>query len=195
MTSLLMKTELARLALAPGTRTLSPKERALVLLADGQRTAHELLDIVSGASLELVHGLISRGFLSSAPSASPAPLAPPAPRPGPAAARPKTVAPVAAVEAPPSPPKVRHEIPAPAPARAERRPTRTPAATKLYLMDLSERVFARSDPQQWERLRDLLREVRDEEGLLQAIGQVTRAISQAAGEDRAAAVRRELLDD
>ena len=162
MTSLLIKTELARRALAPGIRTLSPKERMLVLLADGQRSVQDLLDTVAGATAELLNDLVSRGFLSSAASSMSA-----GGSPAPAAAAPRSDA---------------------APGQ-----TRSAAAAKLYLLDVSERVFARADPPQWERLRDMLREVRDEAGLRPAIEQVAQAIGRVAGEERAAAVRRELL--
>jgi len=94
--------------------------------------------------------------------------------------------------APPPTPQVRAEA-APIEALARIRWARTPAATKLYLMDVVERTFAASDRAQWEQLRELLREVRDEHSLSVAMDIVTRAIGHAAGEDRAQALRQQLV--
>ncbi|WP_119154717.1 hypothetical protein [Caldimonas tepidiphila] len=178
MSTLLIKTDLARLALAPGIRTLTPRERTLVLLADGQRSAHDLLALVAGATADLVHSLVERGFLAAGAAVSA--LSPPetaSPAPAPAAAGP--------LPAEPSPRE--------APAASATPWARSPAATKLYLIDLAERTFARSDPAQWEFLRELLREVRDDEGLMQAMALVTQAIARVSGEERARLVRIELL--
>lgn len=177
MAALLIKTELARLALAPGTRTLAPRERMLVLLADGRRTAQELLALVAGTQADQLHDLVARGFLAPGTLAPAAEAAAPAPPPSASSAP----APVAVPSG------------APVPADPDSPWTRPPAATKLYLLDLAERTFARSDPAQWEFLRDRVREVRDDAGLMQAVALVTQAISRIAGEDRATLIRRQLL--
>lgn len=174
MDALLTKTEIGRQALAPGNRTLTPRERMLVLLADGQRNAQDLLGLVAGTRIELVQDLLTRGFLSPEPATAARAPATPAglQRTAPEAAEP-AVPPDAT---PPDSPWVR-----------------SAAATKLYLLDVAERTFARADPSQWELLREMLRDVRDDSALMEAMQFVTQAIARAAGEERARTVRSQLL--
>ena len=64
---LLLKTDKARQELAPGMRTLSLRERSLLLLAEGKPLA-ELQAMYSGGGAEIVEHLLSQGYLSlSAP--------------------------------------------------------------------------------------------------------------------------------
>lgn len=64
----LLKTDKARQELAPGMRTLSLRERSLLLLAEGKPLA-ELQDMYSGGGAEIVKHLLSQGYLSlSAPA-------------------------------------------------------------------------------------------------------------------------------
>ncbi len=65
---LLLKTDKARQELAPGMRTLSLRERSLLLLAEGKPLA-ELQTMYSGGGAEIVEHLLSQGYLSlSAPA-------------------------------------------------------------------------------------------------------------------------------
>ena len=65
---LLLKTDKARQELAPGMRTLSLRERSLLLLAEGKPLA-ELQAMYSGGGAEIVEHLLSQGYLSlSAPA-------------------------------------------------------------------------------------------------------------------------------
>lgn len=178
MDALLTKTEIGRQALAPGDRTLTPRERMLVLLADGQRSAQDLLGLVAGTRIELVHDLLTRGFLARETGAARGPTLPAGVR------HPTVPAPAAAAATPPE---------ATEPSPPESPWVRSAAATKLYLMDVAERTFARADPAQWELLREMLRDVRDDDGLLQALQFVMQAIARAAGEERARAIRSQLL--
>ncbi len=61
---LLKKTDRARAALEPGSRLLSPRERTLVLLADGKRSGPDLVDMVKGASPACLQALVDKGYLS-----------------------------------------------------------------------------------------------------------------------------------
>lgn len=80
----LLKTEKARLELMPGIRTLSLRERSLLLLADG-KPLHELEALYHGEGAKLVEQLIRDGYLerpAAAPTPTPAPVARETPAPG-----------------------------------------------------------------------------------------------------------------
>lgn len=187
---ILEKTEAGRLALAANARQLTPRERTLVLLADGRRTLQELCDLVIGAHPETLHSLHERGYLLIRQSAG-------ASTAGTASRGRRRTGPLPSEDDddPVS------DVPQDWPATVARHPgdtltrirwARTPAATKLYLLDVVERTFAGSDRPQWERLRDLLREVRDEDSLSLAMDSVTEALAAAAGEERAQSLRHQL---
>ena len=79
---LLLTTDKARQEIAPGMRTLSLRERSLLLLAEGKPLA-ELQTMYSGGGAEIVEHLLSQGYLSlSAPAVQdtlPPPTTPPQP--------------------------------------------------------------------------------------------------------------------
>ncbi len=78
---LLQKTEKARLELSPGVRTLSLRERSLLLLADGKPLS-DLRAMYNGIGAQIVDNLMRQGYLTG-----PADVPPPAaPAPGPAEA-------------------------------------------------------------------------------------------------------------
>ncbi len=60
---LLQKTDKARLELSPGVRTLSLRERSLLLLADG-RPKVELDAMYNGLGAEMVRELLHQGYLT-----------------------------------------------------------------------------------------------------------------------------------
>jgi hypothetical protein len=66
---------------------------------------------------------------------------------------------------------------------------RSLAATRMYLFDMSERIFSRKDPALSDRLRSNLREARDRESMLAASTELLEVIERLAGEERAALVR------
>ncbi|WP_343589916.1 hypothetical protein [Paracidovorax wautersii] len=61
---LLQKTDKARLELSPGVRTLSLRERSLLLLADG-RSKVELDAMYNGLGAEMVRELLRQGYLTA----------------------------------------------------------------------------------------------------------------------------------
>ncbi|SFE69718.1 hypothetical protein [Paracidovorax wautersii] len=61
---LLQKTDKARLELSPGVRTLSLRERSLLLLADG-RSKVELDAMYNGLGAEMVSELLRQGYLTA----------------------------------------------------------------------------------------------------------------------------------
>ena len=206
----LRKTPSARAALEPGARLLTPRERTLVLLADGQRSVPDLCEMVQGASSEFIEALIAKGFLERVDDSAPRPT-----REGargaadrresaatperPAQTTASAVTPTAAVplERPHLSAGAAHALP-PAvvpPSRATGVGLRrSAAATKMHLIDLAERTFSRSQPERAQYFREMLREIRDDESLLLAIDIVLEAVAEVAGEERAQAMRDHLLE-
>lgn len=68
---LLLKTDKARHELSPGVRTLSLRERSLLLLADGRPLA-ELQAMYNGLGAEMVAELIRQGYLAEPTAGAPA---------------------------------------------------------------------------------------------------------------------------
>ncbi len=81
---LLHRTEKARRELSPGVRTLSLRERSLLLLADGKPLA-DLQAMYHGIGAQMVEQLVREGYLThlattrAADTAAPAPETPPEP--------------------------------------------------------------------------------------------------------------------
>lgn len=62
---MLLKTDKARLELQPGVRTLSLRERSLLLLSDG-KPLHELQAMYNGEGRQIVDALVHAGYLCAA---------------------------------------------------------------------------------------------------------------------------------
>jgi len=171
----LIKTDKARHELQPGRRTLGQRERALLLMADGQRSVTDFgqlfgsRDEAGRVALHLVQEgyLLDRGNTDHAPEAAPA-------------------APIATIDFEPI-----HPTPTdPAPAAADAFDgKRSLATTRMFLFDLCERMFVRRDPILAEQFREMLRESRDRNGMLDVAGAMLEEIEKAAGAERAAAIR------
>ena len=69
---LLQKTEKARLELSPGVRTLSLRERSLLLLADGKPLS-DLQAMYNGIGAQIVENLMRQGYLTGPVDLPPAP--------------------------------------------------------------------------------------------------------------------------
>lgn len=74
---MLEKTDKARSELRPGVRTLGQRERSLLLLADGQRSIHDLRPLFDGEGEQIVLRLVRDGYLSPSRQSTP-PAEPPA---------------------------------------------------------------------------------------------------------------------
>lgn len=72
----LWRTEKAREELRPGVRTLSQKQRSLLLLADGRKEAAELNALFGGEGAAIVAALLKEGFLERRGPAVSAPAPP-----------------------------------------------------------------------------------------------------------------------
>lgn len=162
------KTDKARDELRPGRRTLTQRERAVLLMADGQRSVTDFVPLFTDRdeALRVARHLLHEGYLH-APDArfdAPAVVEADAPEPSAPAAR-------VAVSADPF----------------DGKPSL--ATTRMFLFDLCERMFARRDPAMAAVLRDALREARDRATMLAVADTMLAEIRQAAGDERADAIQ------
>ena len=157
---LLQKTEKARLELSPGVRTLSLRERSLLLLVDGKPLS-DLQAMYNGIGAQIVENLMRQGYLS-----------------GPADLPPNGAS--AAAE-----PDDKPTIQRPGPGET----LRSLAGARMYLFDVCERLFARRDPTLAVQFREALRAARDPASMLDVGEAMFEEIALTAGAERAASVR------
>jgi hypothetical protein len=156
---MLIKTEKGRDELRPGHRSLGQRERALLLVADGQHTESKLADLFSGEGRQLLDRLLAQGYLQRQLPAKTAP------------------------------PELQHpEIRSSTGSATHGEQfigTRSLATARMFLFDLSERLFAPRDKALASHYRDALREARDAAAML-AVGRAMIADVEAmAGSERA----------
>ncbi len=173
----LHKTDKARAELTPGSRSLSQRERTLLLLADGNKSPQDLGWMFGGEAGILLKKLMQDGYLEKRlPAGTPA-----APSGPVGASRPaQPVAPA------------RQTAPAASAAEPAARVSadafegkRSLATTRMFLFDICERMFSRRDPDLAERFREALRQARDREGMLAAGREMIAEIERVAGHERA----------
>lgn len=162
------KTDKARHELRPGRRTLTQRERALLLMADGQRSVTDFVPLFSGRdeALRVARHLLHEGYLRAPDERFDAPAVVVADMPEPSASA--------------APPTVSADP-------FDGKPSL--ATTRMFLFDLCERMFARRDPAMAQGLRDALREARDRASMLVVADTMLAQIRQAAGDERADAIR------
>jgi hypothetical protein len=147
----LQKTDQAIRELAQRSRQLVLKARALLLLADGQKSDIELLTMVQ-ADAALLESLIAQGYLVRRN-------------------------PLATASAP---------VPRVTPPAADTFDGRRSLATaRMFLFDLSERLFARRDPALAQGLRERFRQARDRTSMMEVARDLLRHIEEQAGASRA----------
>lgn len=170
---LLQKTEKARLELMPGVRTLSLRERSLLLLVDGKPLS-DLQAMYNGIGAQIVDNLMRQGYLTG-----------PTERP-PAGGRATT--PQSDALAYPSGAQAAASSPKPESAEA----LRSLAGARMYLFDTCERLFVRRDPVLAQHFREALRAAKDRESMLDVGDAMLEEVAIAAGADRAASLRQRL---
>jgi len=171
---LLQKTDKARLELMPGVRTLSLRERSLLLLVDGKPLS-DLQAMYNGIGAQIVDNLMRQGYLTG-----PAEL----PQAGGLATTTLQDDPLAypsGAQAVGTPPK---------PESAEA--LRSLAGARMYLFDTCERLFVRRDPVLAQHFREALRAAKDRESMLDVGDAMLEEVAIAAGADRAASLRQRL---
>jgi len=176
------KTDKARDELQAGQRTLSQRERALLLMADGRRSLTDFSPLFASRdeAEQTLRALMNRGYLHDAQAAAPG-----AAVPGPSHPTPPT---------PPTPPT--HPAPAAA-AEPIRVATSTDnfdgkrslATTRMFLFDICERMFVRRDPKFALQIRDALREARDRDAMLTIAALMLNEVEKTAGAERAESLR------
>ena len=167
----LIKTDKAHRELASRQRTLNLKERALLLLADGQKPTADLIRLVQ-VDVTLVQFLVMQGYLAPAPQQT-------------------TRRKGADLQAEPA---------MPADSRLDTRGTavqrgkvsadpfdgkRSLATARMFLFDLVERMYVRRDPTLAEAFRERLRQAKDRQGMQDVARALLRHIEETAGAERA----------
>lgn len=169
---MLMKTEKGRLELRPGHRSQGQRERALLLVADGQQSESQIAALFSGDGRRLLDQLLEQGYLERRASNRNA-----------TDARQATAVPV------PSATPAALPTPAPAPSNPSHGESfagaRSLASARMFLFDLSERLFAPRDKTMAQRYRDALREARDPQAMLTVGRALIADVEALAGSERA----------
>lgn len=184
----LARTTQATLELSNRERTLPLKDRAVLLLADGSKSAHELAALVR-CTTEDVLRLVAQGYLAApAPQRTRSrPTSPdPVVLPTVAAASPTaTAASPAASPASTFGPSTLSPT-APAPVAVDRfEGPRSLATVRMFLFDIVERLFARRAPDQADTFRQRLREARERDAMLAVARDMLEAVEKVAGFERA----------
>ena len=160
------KTDKARNELQSGQRTLSQRERALLLMADGRRSLTDFSPMFAnrGEAEQALHALMSRGYLhypqSAVPSSAPAPH----------------------IDRVAEPPQA-------ATSADHFDGKRSLATTRMFLFDICERMFVRRDPRFAMQMRDALREARDRDAMLTIAALMLTEVEKSAGAERAESLR------
>lgn len=167
------KTAKAREELQGGQRTLSQRERALLLMADGRRSLTDFCPLFPSrdAAQQVLLALVERDYLQDLSTAS--------------AVEPElAVAPAGPEEIAPSTDSV------PISTAADGfEGKRSLASTRMFLFDICERMFVRRDPDFAQEVRDALRGARDRESMLGIAALLLEEVERAAGPERAEALR------
>lgn len=173
----LAKTEQAKAELSPGTRTLGQRERTLLLLADGHKTAPELAAFVKNGGSELVRQLVQDGYLAEVARTLHSAVA----------ERPDPYAPVA------TPTQPTPVVAKPLTSHDAFDGKRSLATTRMFLFDMAERMFARRDPDMAMRLRNDLRDAKDREAMLAVSQDMLKEVEAVAGRERADSIRERIV--
>lgn len=163
------KTDKARDELQGGQRTLSQRERALLLMADGRRSLTDFSPLFANRTEaeQAIQALMSKGYLQDAQAvAAAAAAAVPTPMPVPAADPIRIATSADTFDG-----------------------KRSLATTRMFLFDICERMFVRRDPKFALQMRDALREARDREAMLTIAALMLSEIEKTAGAERAESLR------
>ncbi len=171
------KTEKGRAELTPGVRTLGQRARTFLLLADGQKTIADIGCVLAGDVHALAQDLVAQGYLDGA--------APPHTR-----SNGKGSVPVSEKSATKSAISSPHHAPTVAADQFEGR--RSLATTRMFLFDISERMFARQSPQLALQFRDDLRNAKDRESMMEVSRQMLSEVERVAGAARADSISERL---
>lgn len=174
---MLVKSELGRAELRPGSRTLGQRERAILLMADGKKVDAELFAMYGGEGRTIVAELIRRGYLEEDSTST-------------AAARKRHAHPSA--ETQPSAVLASATSSNVLQAVDNFSGARSLASARMFLFDLTDRLFAPRDKSLAEHYRHALREARDASSMLTVSRAMLREIEKTAGGERADSIAERL---
>lgn len=163
---MLNKTDKGRQELSQKHRSLGQRERAILLMANGRQSESQLAQLFTGDGRHLVRALLDQGYLErSRPDDTP--------RDTGFGVRPLT--------------------PSPAPAHGEQfMGARSLATARMFLFDLSERLFAPRDPRLAEHYRQALRDAKDGPSMLTVGRDMIASVETLAGSERADSISERL---
>lgn len=182
----LHKTSRAHAELKPGVRTLSQRERTLLLLADGNKSAQDFQGLFDGEGEEIALRLLSEGYLERQTAAKPPPPAVKSAQPAAPPVRPKIRAEAEAIT-PSELPSI-SSFGAPPAGADPFEGKRSLATTRMFLFDICERMFTRRSPEMAAYFREILRNAKDRESMLSASREMLEHVEQLAGHERADAL-------
>lgn len=174
----LHKTDRARAELKPGVRTLGQRERTLLLMADGSKSAIDFKLLFNGDGEHIARQLLREGFLKLHPAGKPAA----------AAFAPSVQGATLHRQAPPTP----SATPADSTSADSFEGKRSLATTRMFLFDICERMFARRNPAKAHSLREALRQAKDRNAMLAVSREMIEEIEQVAGPERADSISERL---
>lgn len=215
---MLIKTEKARRELQPGNRTLGQRERAILLMADGRQDRSQVLALFNGEGKDLLDKLVHEGYLELAPSRSSASDARPGrtdTASGATKSKPQTplLPAMSGIDLDDKAPSRRYEVQSRTTAATAPKTAPTPAAppsassaahgdqfagarsmasVRMFLFDMSERLFAPRDKAMALRYREALREAKDAEAMLRVSRAMVADVEAIAGAERADSISERL---
>lgn len=179
------KTDKARDELQGRQRTLSQRERALLLMADGRRSLTDFSPLFStrDEAEQALSALVQRGYLedphaAAAAAAQAALLASQAAQAASEAQAAQAMAVLPAADT--------IQVSTSADSFDGKRSL---ATTRMFLFDICERMFVRRDPKFASQMRDALREARDREAMMTIAALMLSEVEKAAGAERAESLR------
>lgn len=182
---MLIKTEKARQELRPGNRGLGQRERAVLLLADGPGAETMVASMFDGEGKSVLNSLLAQGYLErSGVQGKGTSLKPGRTGEG-------TAMPARRHQSDPEPHQIR--LPAgttrdgasPQAHGDQFASARSMASARMFLFDMSERLFAPRDASLATHYREALRNARDPANMLLVSRAMLKDIEKLAGPERA----------
>ncbi len=168
---MLNKTDKGRAELQRGQRSLDQRHRAVLLVTDGNQATDSLNALFGGLGAQIVRDLLSQGYIVDKSPTAAEDNIPSIPR----------------RNAPHASTRSAHE----GGADAFTGP-RTIASARMFLFDISERLFAPREKALAKKFRDALREARDVSAMLEVSREILLSVEALAGSARSNAIRERL---
>lgn len=174
----LQKTEKGRSELAPGVRTLGQRERTFLLLVDGRKTMPEISRVLGGDAAALGARLIADGYVEPIHQARTTSHRDHSVHSPSEKAVAKLAAPVGAQTGGVSADSFEGK--------------RSLATVRMFLFDISERMFTRRAPELAVQFREALRNAKDRDSMLAVSREMLEEVERLAGADRADSISERL---